>query len=70
MEQEAPLQSSNPIGVRTKKENEVVADDIYQFLTRPDIQNEYLSSHHQTGKIKFYYVYEYCYHSRSADHYI
>ena len=31
-------------------ENKVVADDIYQFLTSPDIQNEYLSSHHQTGK--------------------
>ena len=31
-------------------ENKVVADDIYQFLTRPDIQNEYLSSHHHTGK--------------------
>ena len=31
-------------------ENKVVADDIYQFLTRPDIQNEYLSSHRHTGK--------------------
>ena len=28
-------------------ENKVVADDIYQFLIRPDIQNEYLS----TGKV-------------------
>ena len=34
-------------------ENKIVADNIYQFLTKPDIQNEYLSSHHQTGKIKF-----------------
>ena len=34
-------------------ENKVVADNIYQFLTRPDIQNEYLSSHHQTGKMIF-----------------
>ena len=34
-------------------ENKVVADDIYQFLTTPDIQNEYLSSHHQTGKMIF-----------------
>ena len=30
-------------------ENKVVADDIYQFLSRPDIQNEYLSPYHQTG---------------------
>ena len=34
-------------------ENKVVADEIYQFLTRPEIQNEYLSSHHQTGKMSF-----------------
>ena len=31
-------------------ENKVVADNIYQFLTKPDIQNEYLSSLHQTSK--------------------
>ena len=35
-------------------ENKAVADEIYQFLTRPDIQNEYLSPHHQTGNMKFY----------------
>ena len=34
-------------------ENKAVADEIYQFLTRPDIQNEYLSPHHQTGKMIF-----------------
>ena len=51
-------------------ENKIVADDIYQFLTRPDIQNEYLFSHHHTGKIKFYYAYKCCYNSRSANHYI
>ena len=32
--------------------NKIVADDIYQFLSRPDIQNEYLSSHHHTGKFQ------------------
>ena len=34
-------------------ENKNVARGIYQFLTRPDIQNEYLSPHHQTGNIIF-----------------
>ena len=33
-------------------EHKVVADEIYQFLTRPDIQNEYLSIH-DTGKMIF-----------------
>ena len=33
-------------------EEKVVADKIYQFLSRPDIQNEYLSSH-QPGKFKY-----------------
>ena len=32
-------------------ENKVVANEIYQFLTRPDIQNEYLPSHDHTGKM-------------------
>ena len=32
-------------------ENKTVADEIYQFLTSPDVQNEYMSSHHQTGKM-------------------
>ena len=31
-------------------DNKIVADNIYQFLSRPDIQNEYLSPYHQTGK--------------------
>ena len=35
-------------------ENKAVADEIYQFLARPDIQNDYLSSNHQTGKMIFY----------------
>ena len=34
-------------------ENKVVADNIYQFLTRPYIQNQYLSPHH-TGKMLFF----------------
>ena len=52
-------------------ENKAVADEIYQFLTRPDIQNEYLSSHYQTGKRKFYYLLNVLYHhSRSVKHYI
>ena len=51
-------------------ENKAVADDIYQFLTRPDIQNEYLSSHHQTGKMIFIiYKNVLCHHSRSIDKY-
>ena len=51
-------------------ENKVVADEIYQFLTRPDIQNEYLSSHHQTGKMIFIiYKNVLCHHSRSNDKY-
>ena len=33
-------------------ENKVVADEIYQFVSRPDIQNEYLSSH-QPGKFNY-----------------
>ena len=37
-------------------ENKAVVNEIYQFLTRPDIQNEYLSSHNQTGKMKLYYL--------------
>ena len=50
-------------------ENKAVADEIYQFLTRPDIQNEYLSSHYQTGKRKVYYLLNVLYHhSRSAKH--
>ena len=32
-------------------ENKVVADEMYQFLTRPNIQNEYMFSHHQTGEM-------------------
>ena len=32
-------------------EKKVVADDIYQFLSRADIQNEYLSS----GKFQYYF---------------
>ena len=32
-------------------ENKGVAEKIYQFLTRPDIRNDYLSSH-QPGKVK------------------
>ena len=35
-------------------ENKAVADEIYQFLARPEIQNKYLSPHHQTGNMKFY----------------
>ena len=51
-------------------ENKAVADEIYQFLTRPDIQNEYLSSHHQTGKMIFIiYKNVLCHHSRSNDKY-
>ena len=34
-------------------ENKAVVNEIYQFLARPDIQNEYLSSQHQTGKMNF-----------------
>ena len=33
-------------------EDKAIADNIYQFLSRPDIQNEYLSSH-QSGKFKY-----------------
>ena len=35
-------------------ENKAVADEIYQFLARPDIQNEYLSFNHQTSKMIFF----------------
>ena len=31
-------------------ENKAVAEKVYQFLTRPDIRNDYLSSH-QPGKV-------------------
>ena len=36
-------------------ENKNVADDIYQFLSRPDIQNEYLSSN-QSGKFQILFL--------------
>ena len=37
-------------------DNKIVADDIYQFLSRPDIQNEYLSPYHQTGKFQILFL--------------
>ena len=43
--------------------NKTVGNEIYQFLTRPEIQNEYLSPHNQTGNMKVYYVYKCCNHS-------
>ena len=44
-------------------QNKTVGNEIYQFLTRPEIQNEYLSPHNQTGNMKVYYVYKCCNHS-------
>ena len=37
-------------------ESERIAKNIYQFLSRPEIQNEYLFSNHQTGKFQILFL--------------